>query len=179
MAAKILPDVELLRQIFHYDPETGLLTNKSRPKNMFPSELTWKAWTTRFAGTPVTKNAKNRIDVSISGVSYLGHRIAYKMFHGIEPPPVLDHINMIKTDNRISNLRPASYSQNACNKRKQSNNKVGAKGVSFDKYTRRYAANIAINKQQIHLGRFDTVEEAVAAYERAAAIYHGDFARTN
>lgn len=90
-----------------------------------------------------------------------------------------DHINGDGLDNRRSNLRPSTTSQNLCNRGKNKNNQSGFKGVWFRKDTKKWAADITIHRKHIHLGSFLTAEKAALAYDSAALKYHGEFARTN
>lgn len=90
---------------------------------------------------------------------------------------IAQHINGNVSDNRIENLRDATQSNNLCNKRMQSNNTSGYKGVGWHKAAGRWVARITIRKQHTHLGLFDTPEEAYAAYCKAAEKLHGEFAR--
>jgi hypothetical protein len=99
------------------------------------------------------------------------------------PEPSIDHKNMDKADNRWDNLREATYSENCRNKKVNSNNALGFKGVikrqghqfrhaPYEAYIRPRAG------ERVYLGRFETAQEAHAAYSAAAAKLHGDFART-
>ena len=91
----------------------------------------------------------------------------------------VDHRNPFETlDNRKSNLRLATSSQQAMNQRLSSRNKTGFKGVSWDKSSRKFVAVIGLNNKLICLGRFLTPEAASEAYKQAAIEYHGEFART-
>ena len=103
---------------------------------------------------------------------YIGeHRLAWLLYYGEWPLEQLDHINGIKDDNRICNLRPASNSQNAVNKPARNDNKLGVKGVFYEKNMtriKRYRAVIKINGKQKSLGYFLTVDEAKEAYKKAA-----------
>lgn len=85
----------------------------------------------------------------------------------------IDHINRDRLDNRKSNLRIVNYSENAINKGKQSNNTSGYVGVSFDKNRDKYAPHIKINRKKIFLGRYKTIEEAIAVRIEAEIIYFG------
>lgn len=96
-----------------------------------------------------------------------------------DPNTHVDHINGNKLDNRKSNLRLCNRRQNLQNRTKQSNNKSGYKGVVYDKSRARWKAEIGYNGKRKHLGRFDTAEEAYAAYCKAAELYHGEFANLN
>lgn len=89
---------------------------------------------------------------------------------------VTDHIDGNGLNNCRDNLRPASYMQNAHNRREYSNNSSGYKGVSWRKKEQKWGAKICIKGKQKHLGLFDTPEEAHAAYCEAAEKYHGEFA---
>lgn len=88
-----------------------------------------------------------------------------------------DHINGNTLDNRRSNLRVVTRTQNNQNVTIRKHNKSGYKGVSLEKKTGRWVAVIQANNKRIHLGTFDTPEEAYAAYCEAAKKYHGKFAR--
>lgn len=88
-----------------------------------------------------------------------------------------DHKNQNTLDNRDDNLRPATNSQSGQNRRRGKNNTTGYKGVYFQKRSGKFWALITVNKVRIHLGYFDTAEEAYAAYCVAAIKYFGEFAR--
>lgn len=90
-----------------------------------------------------------------------------------------DHINHDTLDNRRSNLRVATREQNMQNRRKQSNNTSGYKGVSWHKTRSRWQARIAANNKNYFLGFFDNAEEAARAYDTAAQEFHGEFAVLN
>ena len=89
--------------------------------------------------------------------------------------PMVDHIDGIKTNNNILNLRWASSSQNAFNQGKPKTNTSGFKGISFDKGRQKYRAQININGKYKHLGYFQTAEDASHAYDEKAKEIHGDF----
>lgn len=88
--------------------------------------------------------------------------------------PWVDHANGNGLDNQRANLRLCTHAQNTCGVRR-SNNKTGYVGVHWEKQTGRYRAMLA----KRGLGRFSTVEEAAKAYDAAALVRYGDFARTN
>ena len=116
----------------------------------------------------------------VKGKNVLAHRIAWLLIHGEYPPlgTAIDHINGIPTDNRLENIRIATQSQNCQNKRAGKNSKSGIKGVSFSFERRKWCAFIGLptGKNKI-LGRFNSMDEAVAAYRRAAVQLFGEFAR--
>lgn len=88
-----------------------------------------------------------------------------------------DHINGITLDNRRTNLRGLSYTGNACNAKLRIDNTSGYKGVSWAKAKNKWAAQIQYLKHKIHLGYYDTPEEAYAIRCEAEQILHGSFAR--
>lgn len=90
-----------------------------------------------------------------------------------------DHINGNGLDNRRSNLRACSTSENGMNRSKQKNNTSGYKGVYLEKGKNKFKAQINVNNKKITLGRFDTAEQAAKAYDEAVKKYHGKFSKTN
>lgn len=103
----------------------------------------------------------------------LMHRIVVGASTGEE----VDHINMDRIDNRISNLRVATKQQNLFNRSKNRNNTSGHKGVVWHKAACKWMATINVMYKQIYLGLFDDINEAALAYQTAAKKYHGEFAR--
>ena len=113
------------------------------------------------------------LTAKINQTRYKLHRLEWFVFYDEWPQGQIDHINGIKDDNRICNLRIANNSENNCNRPAQSNNRLGVRGVRFN--NNRYQALICKNKKQIVLGSFKTLEEATAAYKTAAQRLHGEF----
>lgn len=103
----------------------------------------------------------------------------HRLILGITNPKVIiDHINGNGLDNRKCNLRIATFSGNSANSRMYSSNKTGYRGV-YLRDSGRYRACIRVNNKLIHLGSFDTKEEAAKAYNVVAKKYHGEFAVLN
>jgi hypothetical protein len=123
----------------------------------------------------VTKNGYAKRAIMKGGVNqtFYMHRELIKPPKGVG----VDHINMNKLDNRKSNLRIATASQNGANS-KGRKNRVGVKGVKLDKRTGNFIARITFQKKQIHLGVFNTSEEARHAYGAKARELFGAFACT-
>ena len=88
---------------------------------------------------------------------------------------IVDHIDGNNTNNHISNLRFASNKENSYNRRKQTNNTSGHKGVSYEKQYNKYRAKISIDGEVKHIGYFDTAEEASHVYEAKAKIVHKEY----
>ena len=95
--------------------------------------------------------------------------------------PLVDHKNRDTSDNRIENLRLATYSQNARNRKRSALSTTGLKGAArfnSPRNLKRFRSTITIDGKRIHLGQFDTAEEAHEAYVKAATELHGEFCRS-
>lgn len=114
--------------------------------------------------------------IRIGGVNFKAHRLAWLFVHGEMPNGHLDHINRIRNDNRIKNLRIATPSQNIGNSKMPSTNSSGVKGVSWCAKAKKWIAFIAVNSRNRNLGSYETIQEAAAAYKGAAKVYFGKFA---
>ena len=154
-----------LKTLLHYDPPTGVFRWRHEPKRgMQPWDV---------AGNI---DRQGYVQIKIGGKVLMAHRLAWLYVHG-ELPKQVDHKNMTRSDNRIDNLRAADNSCNGMNKRMQSNNTTGYKGVTFHKGTGRYHAKIQANGVRKSLGYYETAEQAHKAYMTAAGELHGQFAR--
>ena len=122
------------------------------------------------------KKSNGYQEVTINKKKHYAHRIIFMMFHG-RLPEQIDHIDGDRSNNLLSNLREASNAQNNRNTKLRSTNQTGFKGVFYNKINKNYNARIMVNYKGLHLGCFDTPEEAYEAYKKAALKLHGDFAR--
>jgi hypothetical protein len=164
--AKPLPDLEYLREILSYDKETGLFYWKLPRQNI------------RVGSIAGTRNNRGYIQIRIDQECYRAHRLAWYFLTNIDPvDKQVDHINGIAYDNRASNLRLATDSQNKANQSMRKKNKSGYKGVSFNKSVKKWHAQICIDYKRIHIGYFDSPELAHAAYCKRAVELFGEFAR--
>ena len=155
----------LLREMFLYEPSTGWLIRRTREsQNSKPG---------RIVGTD---NGEQKLRVKIKGKSYLVHRLNW-LFHFGWLPEFLDHKNGDPLDNRIENLRPATRAENNRNVTKRSSNTSGYKGVSFFKSSGKWRAAIRVNGASLHIGYYDTPEDAHQAYCDKGRELHGDFFR--
>lgn len=109
--------IACLHERLSYDPETGVLTWRDRPREHFPTEKAWRAWNEQRAARPV--NAPGganylRVNLTVGGRKriLLSHRIAWAMVNGRWPPDEIDHINRNRADNRLANLREATHLEN-------------------------------------------------------------------
>lgn len=161
---------EELREILHYDPETGIFVWRARENVRGPKVIKLVG---QRAGAP---NSESYINIKITGRSYKAHRLAWLYITGKWPKQHLDHINRDRADNRFSNLREATEQQNSCNRAKSQNSKSGFKGVSLFR-NGKWQAQIGVKRKKIFLGYFDRAEDAHAAYCEAAKKAFGEFAR--
>lgn len=153
-----------LLEILSYDGGTGLFTWKTSNSNR------------RRVGDVAGGNvSKGYIAICIDYNRFFAHRLAWFYVHGVWPQHEVDHINGIHNDNRISNIRATTVEQNRRNKRMSKNNTSGWKGVSRSR--KKWVAQIGVDNKHLHLGVFDTVEEAHQAYVAASKKYHGEFGR--
>lgn len=115
------------------------------------------------------------IYIAIDQVIYRQSRLAWMYVRGKWPNGHIDHKNRNTSDDRFSNLRDATRSQNLGNRKINKNNAIGLKGVC--RANAKFMANINIDKKRVYLGVFDTAEEAHAAYALAAKTLFREFAR--
>jgi hypothetical protein len=172
---------EYLRQMLEYDPDTGVLTWLPRTSEMFGEyggEQSAKWFNENMAGKPAGSGSGGYVRIQINGLTFAAARVAWALYHGEWPVGEIDHINCVKFDNRIANLRVASRAENSRNKCVRSKNKLGVKGVHFDARKKRYVVQLKLLGKTIYRKRFRTIDEAAAAYAAAARQYHGEFART-
>lgn len=102
----------------------------------------------------------------------------HRLLLGFDGSDMVDHINGIRSDNRRCNLRPVNAEQNARNSSMHRDNQTGYKGVSLHK-TGKYHARINVGKRCISLGYFSDPLQAALAYDKAAKLYFGEYARLN
>ena len=108
--------------------------------------------------------------LSIKGKYYYEHRLVWTYFYG-RVPELIDHINQVRSDNRISNLREADKSVNGHNRGRPSSNTSGHKGVSWNKLRNKWDVRIQVNNKQHWIGNFDTLELAIKARKEAEEKY--------
>jgi hypothetical protein len=164
---KSLPSVDYLRKRLRYEPETGKLF-------WLDYEGMPKGWRSRWKGKEAF-TAEDNYGYRLGAINkqmFRAHRVSWAISYGEWPSDHIDHINGVRGDNRIINLRVASYQENNKNASMQSNNTSGITGVCWAKWRSKWHARIMVNRRQLHLGYFDTLEEAAEVYKEAA-IKHG------
>lgn len=161
---KQIPDN--VRDMFDYDPNTGILTWEHRPD--MPN-----CWNGRYAGTEAGLVGGKLITVGINGRRYGAHRVIFKWM-GFDLPDWarVDHRNGDALDNRWSNLRLATHGDNCRNSKSRG---AWPKGVSFKESNQKFQAQIIYKGKNIYLGYFTTSEAAAEAYKKAAERLCPDF----
>jgi hypothetical protein len=112
---------------------------------------------------------------SFNKKTYFNHRIIFLMHYGYLPKTI-DHINGIKTDNRIENLREVTTSQNQHNRKINLNSSSGVKNVVWSKQCNKWGVFIAVNKKSHCIGYYESLEIAKTASIEARKNYHGEYA---
>lgn len=160
-------DHQTLTRILAYDPATGVFTWKAPLSN--------RVKVGEVAGQIDHHGHRN---INANGVRYGAARLAWFYIHGEWPADEIDHINLIKDDNRISNLREATRQQNVRNVGMRRHNTTGFKGVTrHSQHRHKFCAQITIDGKPKYLGIFDTPEEAQAEYAAASQLHHGAYGR--
>lgn len=160
-ARKSTLTAEEVRKRLHYDPETGVFR--------------WIRTRGALAhGSIAGFDHLGYRRIKFGPYSYMAARMAWLLYYGEWPPEdkEIDHINLVRNDNRIANLRLANHGQNMANRLTQ---REGLKGASL--HNNRWRVRVSRNGKNHLIGTFDTEEEAHAAYVEAAARIHGEFVR--
>ncbi len=144
-----------------YDPDTG--------------DFTWVCPASRRVSAGQKAgwlNDSGYVLISLGGVKYRAHRLAWRIVYGYWPSDQLDHINGNRADNRIANLREATDAQNRQNTAKRIDNKSGYVGVYYAPWANAWRAEIRVAGVRRKLGYFSAPELAHAAYSKAKAELH-------
>jgi len=149
---------ERLKELLHYDPETGVFT---------------RVKTGKVSGhVDVVGYCTLGIDYKI----YKAHRLAWLYVYGVWPSDMVDHINNVKSDNRIINLREANNTQNQHNQTISSTSKTGVKNVHYNKKHKKYVGMFTYNCEKIYCGMFEKIEDANSAVILKRIEYHKEYA---
>ena len=150
---------ERLKEVLDYDQLTGVFTWKVTRGTIKKGQLA---------------NGKDRrgyVIISIDGSKYKAHRLAWLYINGVWPESGLDHINRVKDDNRLVNLREAEQSLNNKNASVRHNHPTGISGVKKSRNSDSWKASIKVDGVRINLGRFSDLFEAICARKSAEIKY--------
>ena len=156
---------ERLKSVIRYDPGNGHCYWLIRVSNRI-----------KIGDIAGHLNKIGYMTIRIDGRLYQAHQLIWFYMTGSWVPEI-DHKDTVKSNNVWSNLREAKHRQNCTNVSIRSHNRLGVKGVCWCKKKKKYRATIVVNGKQRHLGYFDAIDLASAAYRSAAQEYFGDFAR--
>lgn len=170
---EIVP-VSFLQECFEYHDD-GVLTWKARPRTHFRTSNAHRLFLVRRNGKPLA--SLNEDGYLIVGVTYQGRnwsfvvsRIVWALHHGRWPDHEIDHINRVRTDNRIANLRDVPRMTNIMNSGARPN-RLGVSGIHQKRS--RFFASIFVDGKRISLGGYPTAEEANRAYQAASLRIRG------
>lgn len=161
-----------LEECLSYNPGTGVFTWRVRPPEHFKKEMSHKSWNTKFSGKMAghVNKIHGYLVISVENKDYRAHRLAWLYHHGHDPLTI-DHIDGNKTNNKITNLRSVSLSENQKNRRIGRNTKNGIFGVRIDKRTGKYYARITVHGREVYLGCFSSFFSACCARKSAENSY--------
>lgn len=142
---------ERLKELFFYDPNTGLFRRIKNVKGHSTGSLS------------NCQNAKGYVQIMIDYKNYTAHRLAWLYVYGKWPEDQIDHINRIKNDNRIANLKEANNSENQLNIPIRKHNTSGFTGVVKNSKENKWVAQIIRNNKRYYLGRYNFAHEAARA----------------
>lgn len=153
-----------LKELLHYDPETGRFR-----------------WLVKFSrqqpgGTAGTRDAHGYLLIRVERRLYKAHRLAWLYVYGSWPAKGIDHINRVRDDNRIANLREACQSLNSMNRSVTAKSRSGVLGVIWREDRQKWTAQIRIGYRMVHLGVFKSKDDATAARKKAEAAFFSGYA---
>jgi len=149
-----------LKELLHYDPETGIFTRLTKPANRV-----------NIGDIAGSLRPDGYLEIGVKGSRYLSHRLAFLYMTGEFPDKGIDHVNHQRGDNRWNNIRCATQQKNMRNASKSKANTSGVTGVYWRKDRNRWRAMIKVDNKQIYLGMFIDLEDAANARKLANKKY--------
>ena len=162
-----------VKENLRYDPETGHIWWVKQNVGSGPR---------RNLNQPAGCKEQGYLIVTINVIkksTIRAHRVAWFLYHGTWPKDQIDHINNVRNDNRIVNLREATHAQNQANQKIQVGGTSQYKGVCWHKKHKKWQARVMVNYKRIYLGYYDNEKEAALAYNKAALELFGEYAKIN
>lgn len=169
---------EIVRELLHYDPETGIFTWRERGEHWFSTKGAHTAWNSRRAGVRAgsvwsdPRQGYQCRQIKILKKLCKEHRLAWLYMAGDPIPDQLDHRDRDGTNNRWDNLRPATPTENSRNRSRRVTSASGVTGVSWRKEAGKWRARCMLDGVYRHLGSFTDINEA-AAVVQAFRAKHG------
>jgi len=169
---------ETIRKLLEYNPATGKLFWRERSTEFFndgkrSAETACRCWNARHAGKEAftADHGDGYRHGRILDRVYFAHRVIWALTHGEWPVDQIDHINGVKDDNRIKNLRAVTHQENSKNQKLRDTNTSGHVGVCWYEQTRKWQARIRVNGRCVHLGYFVRKDDAIDARKAAEVEY--------
>lgn len=172
--------LEYLKECVSYDPEVGEFEWCDRPLSHFSSYRGHNGWKSKCLGKKAGHpNGLGYITVCIDQHRYKAHRLAWFYYYGKWPDHEIDHINGVRNDNRIENLRDVPRSINGRNCKISHRNKSGVIGVTFNRAVKKWHAQIYQGGKNRHLGLYNRKIDAVRVRKEAESKlgYHPNHGR--
>jgi hypothetical protein len=166
MKYRPMPPLEEFKEFLDYNPDTGIFTWIKKPnKRIKVGQVAGRA------------SGNGYVRIKFKHIDYYAHRLAYYMYHGVDPlENLVDHKYGDKSNNKIKDLRLATNPQNGMNRvNLPSNNNSGVMGVCWNKRLKKWQVQIIVNKVYKYLGLFTNKEDAIKARKEAEIKYYGEF----
>ena len=178
MTDKTIPTPEELRKLLRYEPETGKLFWRERPREFFNKPQYSTSWNKRFAGneTGIDGNGVDN-NVRINRRKYPTNAVIWAIVNGKWPEKIIYNVDMDQYNTKYENLKETELCNLRKRKKLQKNNTSGIKGVSWVMRSKMWKAEIMSNGRTYSLGLFAKKEDAAKAYANASIRYHGEFSR--
>ena len=154
-------NAEYLKSLISYNKNTG--------------EFKWKAKNKIKAGKTGWKDKDGYLHIRIDYKLYRAHRLAWLYVYGVFPDEAIDHIDRNPSNNKIENLRLCNKRQNAINSKMRSDNTSGYRGVRRRPGMKKWQARAYFEGKEVHLGYFDTAEEASEVYKKKVIELNGGY----
>lgn len=157
------PSQERLKELFNYNPDTGLFTRLKRVSNSLVGSIC------------SSKNSQGYVLIRVDGVKFKAHRLAFIYMDGAAPE-VVDHVNRNKSDNRWINLRGCSKQENCWNRSLNRNNSTTRRNVYWSAPHKKWRVLLKKDRKPIHIGVFQDLELAELVAQMAREKYFKEFA---
>ena len=165
-------DYEVLKKLIKTDVDTGILYWYARDKEFFKRECDWLKWNNKYAHQEALVNINNGgyKQGEILSVPHKAHRVMWYLEYK-EIPDIVDHIDGVRVNNSLINLRNVSLSENSKNKKIPSTNKSGVIGVHYSVKRMKWIAKIQMDGKTRTIGAFDCIDEAIKARKEVEIEY--------
>lgn len=162
-------EIHILHKLLWYNSHTGKLYWRRRPEHLFADARTCRSWNSKFANQEAFTRTNNKgyyVSTILGEAGHLAQRVAWALHYGHWPENTVDHEDGDPSNNRLQNLRSATREQNQRNQKMPTTNTSGHVGVHWENGKWKATIGIGQHKKK-YLGRFESLEDAVAARQDA------------